>query len=275
MMSSRDWATVALGVVLVGGTVIPAFAQGGRDRGAAEPQTAQDGALIDLTGQWVSIVNEDWRWRMVTPPPGDYPGVPLNEEGRRVADAWNWDQDQASAAECRAYGPPGLIRLPGRIRIAWSDAETLLLEFDAGMQTRSLRFESSGGATGEPTLQGHSAATWHKQAQSQGFGQPRPTGAGGSLRVETTDLSSGYLRRNGVPYSGDAVVEEFFNTFTLPSGDGWLVVTTVVVDPTYLTEPFIISTHFKKEADGSGWNPQPCRVDAPLLEEALPPGLTN
>ena len=270
LWNTQCWAVVAMTVAALGGATVPASAQGG----GAVPQTAQESALVDLTGQWVSVVSEDWRWRMVTPPRGDYASVPLNDEGRRVADLWDWQQQQQTVDEqCQAYGPPGLIRLPGRIRISWADLDTLQLAFDAGMQTRLLRFRA-GGSVGEPTLQGHSVAAWHKQAQSTGFWQPRPSGPSGSLRVETTNLSGGHLRRNGVPYSPDAIVREFLNTFTLPGGDAWLVVTTVVLDPTYLSEPFIISTHFKKESDLSGWNPRPCRVDPPPLEDALPPGLS-
>ena len=226
---SRLWVTaVVLAVVVVGGAIVPVLAQGSRELGAVEPLTAQEGALIDLTGQWVSVVTEDWRWRMVTPPPGDYASVPLNDEGRRVADLWDW-QRQTSDKECRAYGPPGLIRLPGRIRISWADAETLRFEFDAGMQTRLLRF-AAGSPGGERSRQGWSEAAWHKQEQSTGFWQPRPSGPGGALRVETTNLLDGYLRKNGVPHSADAVVQEFLNSFTVPGGDTWLIVTTVVVE---------------------------------------------
>ena len=37
----------------------------------------------DLTGYWVSVVTEDWRFRMVTPAKGDFASVPLNGPGRR------------------------------------------------------------------------------------------------------------------------------------------------------------------------------------------------
>ena len=43
--------------------------------GPPPPQrSARESAPIDLTGQWVSIVTEDWRFRMVTPPAGDSRG---------------------------------------------------------------------------------------------------------------------------------------------------------------------------------------------------------
>jgi hypothetical protein len=68
----------------------------------------------------------------------------------------------------------------------------------------------------------------------------------------------GYLRKNGVPYGANASVEENFDSFKTPNGDQWLVVTTIVTDPQYLTQPFITSTHFKKLPDAAGWNPTPC-----------------
>ena len=228
------------------------------------PPSAREAALIDLTGQWVAVVNEDWRWRMVTPPVGDVASVPLNAEGRRVASAWDLEADRANDALCRAFGPPGLIRQPGRIRIAWEDDNTLALEFDAGMQTRRLHF-GAADAPAAASLQGHSEAQWTRQRLSRGFfglvGQDALSG--GALEVRTTRLEAGYLRPNGVPYSDQATVTEFFDTFTLDDAGTWLVVTTVVNDPVYLNQEFVISTQFRREDDTSGWTPRPCDIPAP------------
>jgi hypothetical protein len=79
----------------------------------------------------------------------------------------------------------------------------------------------------------------------------------GYMKVVTTDLKTGYLRKNGVPYSEKASVEEYFDSFT-EAGISWLIVTTVVTDPTYLDQTFITSSQFKKQADATGWNPTPC-----------------
>ena len=125
----------------------------------AQPQTAEDTAAIDLTGYWVSIVTEDWRVRMVTPPKGYYESVPLTPEGRRVADAWDPDADEAAGNECKAYGAAAIMRVPGRLNIGWEDANTLRIDTDAGMQTRLFHFEESAPA-GERTRQGHSVAEW-------------------------------------------------------------------------------------------------------------------
>jgi hypothetical protein len=68
------------------------------------------------------------------------------------------------------------------------------------------------------------------------------------------------LRKNGVPYSARAVLTEYWDLVRPASGDTWLVITTIVDDPTYLQRPWITSLNFKKEPDGSKWDPTPCAV---------------
>jgi hypothetical protein len=229
--------------------------RGGAPGGApAAPQTPRDAAPIDLTGSWVSVVNEDWRWRMVTPPKGDYASVPLNAEARKVADAWEPSQD----GRCEAYGAAAIMRLPTRLNISWENATTLKIDIDAGQQTRRLIFDPARKPSGSPTLQGHSVAEWERPGGGRG-GRGGPPPQGGSAKVVTTRMSGGWLRKNGVPYSADAVLTEHFDRFPAPTGDEWLVVTSVVSDPKYLTQDFVTSTHFKKEADGSKFSPVPCK----------------
>ena len=72
-------------------------------------------------------------------------------------------------------------------------------------------------------------------------------------------LSTGWLRKNGVPYSENAEVTEYYDRFKTPTGDEWFVVTTTVHDPKYLNQDFTTSSHFKKEPDGSKFVPSPCR----------------
>jgi hypothetical protein len=234
-----------------------------------DTRTPRERATIDLTGQWVAVITEDWRWRMVTPPVGDTASLPLNERGRAAAGQWNLERDRAEGNLCRAFGPPGLIRQPTRVRIEWDDDDTLQLEFDAGRQTR--RFEFGASTPGEPSLQGYSLARWFRQPQSRGVFGVRTPSEGGSLVVETSRLTGGYLRANGAPYSERATIKEFFQTFTLPGDAGsWLIVTTVVADPDYLTSELILSTQFKKEATRAGWNPRPCAIADPP-PAAIPP----
>lgn len=237
------------------------------------PENPRAGALFDITGQWVAVVNEDWRWRMITPPVGDVSSIPVNSRGREAAAAWDLERDRAEGQLCKAFGAPGLIRQPTRIRISWDDDDTLVFEFDAGMQTRRLEFGQSSSPPAEPSLQGHSRATWAKQTLQRGvFGSRTPPS--GALKVTTTHLALGYLRPNGVPYSEQTTMTEYFRTFTLP-GDGgtWLVVTSVIDDPVYLTTELLMSTQFKKETDRASWNPRECNIHPPLVErEPEPPG---
>lgn len=255
-------AAVAVVAALSLATAVP-LAQQGRGAGPGGGGNARTGAYLDLTGQWVSVITEDWRWRMVTPPKGDTASVPLNPAGRKVAEAWDLDADRARGELCRAFGPPGLIRQPGRLRIRWESDNALLIESDAGSQTRRLQFGAAAPAA-DRSLQGQSAARWFRQPQNRGIFGRGGAAAGGSLEVVTTNLTAGYLRPNGVPYSERAVVKEFFDSFTAPDNGGtWLIVTTVVDDPTYLTQEFVISSQFKKESDASKWNPRPCDIPAP------------
>ena len=211
----------------------------GRGGGFGTPLVqSREGAPTDLTGYWVAVVTEDWRWRMFTPPKGDYASIPLSAEGVGVADTWD-PEDEANG--CKHYGAAGLMRNPMRLRISWDDDTTLRLETDHGMQTRLLNFEAPASHGGPPTLQGDSVAQWHE------------TG----LEIVTTNLSPGFLRKNGVPYSGDTRLTEYFDRFEA-YGDEWLLVTTVVSDPIYLTREFITSSQFKRLADDSSWNPVPC-----------------
>jgi len=211
---------------------------------AAPAPTAKASAPIDITGYWVAYVTEDWRFRMITPRKGDYQPVPLTPEARKIADAWDPAADQAAGNQCKSYGAGAIMRLAARFHITWQDDNTLRVESDAGMQTRLLHFDASPQASpGARTWQGYSTATWEKPS---------------SLKVATTDLRPGYLRKNGVPYSENAVVTEYFDIAPIPGGGQVLLVTAIVDDPQFLRQPFTTSSQFKKEADGSKWDPTPC-----------------
>jgi len=245
---------IALMAVLIAPAVLLAQGRGGR--GVQAPQSPKDAAAIDITGYWVSVVTEDWRFRMITPAKGDYASVPLNAEARKVADAWDPAKDEAAGNGCKSYGAAGLMRVPGRLNISWADDKTLKIETDAGTQTRLIHFDGKA-PEGEQGWQGYSAAAWEPVAAGRGA-PPTNEPRGGSLKVVTTKLRPGYLRKNGVPYSANTVLTEYYSRTTESNGDSWLIVTTVVDDPIYLNQPFITSTHFKKQADAKGWNPTAC-----------------
>ena len=278
-------------------------AQGPRGQGGPGgpqmPQTGEQAAPIDLTGYWVSIVTEDWRWRMLTPPHGDYASVPLNPAGRKIADSFDPARYDPGQIDCRAYGAAGLMRMPTRVHISWADPNTLKLESDWGEQTRMIHFmpgrpdgvsamgddsnmpppgagsqvqDGQNTAASAPGLQGTSIAIWQMPYQINANdgqrGPPRGGGPGrgplirlpgGNLRVVTFNMASGWLRRNGVPYGTHTRMIEYYQTFTDPTGRKWFDVTTDVEDPEYLIAPFITSDDFRSEPDGSKWAPHPCK----------------
>jgi hypothetical protein len=237
-------------LVVCGGSI---DAQRGAPQGP--PPTPQAAAPVDLTGQWVAVVSEDWRHRMMPPRKGDFESVPLTAEGRKVAAAWDPARDQTAGEECRAYGAPGVMRLPTRVRIAWENPTTMRVDLDAGMQTRRFHFGGAPPATA-PSWQGRSAAAWEYAGRRVPRGGEKPRG--GSLKVVTTGIRPGYLRKNGVPYSANVTVTEHYNVVRGLNDDQFLIITTIVEDPQYLTQPFITSTNFRKQRDQSGWNPTPC-----------------
>jgi len=275
MMGTRLLAVISLGVAALFDQSL--FAQGvpppsgiGAPPGPQAPKSAQVAAPVDFTGYWVSVVSEDWRWRMVTPIKGDFASIPLNNEARSVGNAWDPAKDTAAGEQCKSYGAPAIMRVPGRLHISWADENTLKIETDAGTQTRLLHFvgNAPGGAGkavqgGERTWQGYSAANWERPVRGSGFpgfglGATREGAHGKSLEVVTTQLRAGYLRKNGPPYSENAVLKEYYDLHKERNGDTWFTVTTVVEDPKYLTEPFVTSSDFKKIPEGAGWSPSAC-----------------
>jgi len=261
---SRTVEAVAAGTLFLLICVSAVSAQPQRGRGAAPAapappatpkSTAAAGTQMDLTGYWVSVVTEDWRYRMATAPKGEHPGVPLNAEGNRVANTWDPSKDEAAGEQCRAYGAAGVMRMPGRIHITWESDTALKLETEAGTQTRMFVFGQQQPAQA-PSWQGLSAASWELAGRGRGRGAPPPQY--GDLKVVTTHLRPGYLQKNGVPYGENAVLTEYFARANEPNGDSWLIVTHIVEDPQYLNTPFIRSTHYKKLPDQSPWEPEAC-----------------
>src|SRR5215831_20030909 len=98
---------------------LPAIAHGqvrggrGGRAGAGEAAPSPQAAVpIDLTGYWVSLITDNWTYRVITPPKGDYLYLPLNPEARRVADTWDAAKDEAAGDQCKGYGPVGVMRMP-------------------------------------------------------------------------------------------------------------------------------------------------------------------
>jgi hypothetical protein len=263
--SVERFAMVAAIALVLCVSPVKVDAQRGRGAGGEQPAAtpksqAPAGTLLDLTGYWLSIVTEDWRYRMMTMPKGEHPGMPLNAEGNRVANAWDPAKDEAAGEQCRAYGAAGVMRMPGRLHITWESDTTLKVETEAGTQTRLFVFGQRPAETGAPTWQGVSAASWEFAGRAaRGRGAPAAAQYG-SLKVVTTHMKPGYVQKNGVPYGENAVLTEYFSRANEANGDSWLILTHIVDDAQYLNLPLVRSTHYKKLPDSatSQWSPEPC-----------------
>lgn len=262
-------AVAAVGLLLAA----PHWLEAQRGRGGADqaPRTARAVAPIDLTGYWVSLITEDWRFRMKSGRRGeiDRTAIPLNAKGLKVAESWDPDRDRAEGLECKAYGAAGIMRIPGRLHITWAGDNILQIDTDAGKQTRTLRFGAVPPPAGEPAWQGHSVARWDF-ASSTARGGPvvgevvvdelggRREGHG-QLVVVTMHMRPGYyFRLDGIPYSEKAVMTEYFTGIKEDNGDEYLLVTIMVDDPEYLAQTYIRTVQFRKGPDASKWNPGPC-----------------
>ncbi|MDE3160791.1 MAG: hypothetical protein KGM92_18650 [Acidobacteriota bacterium] len=137
-------------------------------------------------------------------------------------------------------------------------------------QTRLLDFGPAPKAKqrSAPSWQGDSSAEWQFSGCAvldlcgldfvAGGGPDPGAPPKGTLKVVTTNMLPGHLRKNGVPYSGNAVLTEYFNRFAGREGGVYLLVTAVVDDPAYLTQPSAGGYTFKKLPDLDGLGPTPC-----------------
>jgi hypothetical protein len=256
-----SFAIVTTAVLLMAPLVLDAQrgAPVGRGNQAPAPQAGRGNGSVDApfdpTGYWVSLVSDEWRYRMITPPMGNVDYVPINAEGRRIAGEWDPARDETAGEACRGYGAGGIMRLPGRLHITWQDPSTLKMEIDTGTQTRLFHFGESQPSAGEPpSWQGYSVAQWEFSGGRGARGQPRQ----GQLKVVTTRLKPGYLRKNGVPYGANALLTEYVAALNDDDGTRYLAVTTMLDDAQYLQQPWVRTSQFKKQATASGWNPTPC-----------------
>jgi hypothetical protein len=242
-------AAVFVAALLVASPILHAQAPGA----VAASASGRASAPVDLTGYWVSLITDFWRYRMLTPPKGNVDYLPVTPEARKVAEAWDPARDEAAGEQCRGYGAVGVMRLPGRLRIGWENDDVLRLETDAGTQTRRFHF-AGAPVSAAPSWQGSSTARWARPFTPSSEGLPPQ----GELRVTTTGLRPGYVRKNGIPYSGNATLSEYFVRLVDDDGQEYLAVTQMLDDARYFLTPIVRTMLFRKQPDASGWNPSPC-----------------
>ena len=188
-----------------------------------------------------------------------YASVPLNDEGRRVADQW----DPATGRRVR--------RVRRRRAAAHADAAAHSLGRRRAARDRDRcrpadtpsRLRRAGGRRARARCKGSRRPSGsHRRDRRAGLGSPAPAaaprGAGGYLDVKTTNLLPAGCAATACRTARTPCVTEYFARFAAPNGDEWLMVTTIVDDPRYLTQRFVTSSHFRRETEGGKWNPQAC-----------------
>jgi hypothetical protein len=180
---------------------------------------------IDFSGLWAMRNHEDIGDNAV---PGDYMGMPVNEEARARADAWSASNQSMPDRQCIMYtsfytvlGPQGLRISPeigpisGKV-LAWHLSGAI----DRTPRTIWMDGRAHPSAYARHTAAGFSTGTWQ----------------GNTLMVHTTHLTASLLGRTGVPSSDEASIDEYI----MRHGDV-LTITMFLYDPVYLDGPYIRS----------------------------------
>lgn len=231
--------------------------------GVGDAQSARIQAPFDPTGYWVSLITRDWRFRMIVPGRGEYEGVPLSLASKQFADAWRPTQDESAGKQCEAYGAGVVMLVPERLRISWQDDETLQVQTDAGMQTRLLHFDRTGVPGAERSWQGYSSATWVLHQVKPIGPNPVPQDARhfGILKIITTDMLAGLIRKNGLPYSDQSTLTEYWQLPRDPATQmQYLIDTASLHDPVYLIRDYYYTATFQQESGGAKWEPTACTL---------------
>ena len=183
----------------------------------------------DIVGFWDALMHEEYRIRLYGPEPGEIDGLPLNDKGREAALNFDPNEYYKPENQCRNHGGAYVMRGPWAKHFHYEDDDTLAIRIELEAQTRRIYLDGRPPPSDEHTGLGHSVGEWND----------------GVLTVTTTHMTPYYHRRNGVPYSENAVMHE---TFVLHD-DGYMTLITKVDDPEFLSEPIVRSVSFKNLPD--------------------------
>jgi hypothetical protein len=196
---------------------------------------AQTRVGFNPSGVWSPMYHEDELERTDPGSPvGDYLGMPINDDARLRADSWDADLISAPEHQCIPHSAIYAMRAPSNLKISTIEdpttAQIIAFVIDGTYDgPRTIWMD------GRPHPSQFAAHTW------SGFS----TGEweGDTLRIETTHLKAGYLRRNGIAFSDQATLTEFLDLH-----DKYLTLTSIAEDRVYLTEPLVRSESWV-------WNP--------------------
>jgi hypothetical protein len=208
---------------------------------ASSPAFAQ----FDFSGEWVTpraVIPgralaqqfEDGPDRADGPDVGDYTGLPLNDFARKKAEAWSASviaqperQGNPHPAQYSIRGGGGpnirISKVIDPVTSAWT-AYRIEGLYNGGNRTIWLDGRARPGEHAEHLWSGFSSGVWE----------------GRMLKVTTTHMKMGFIRRNGVPSSPYTTMTEWWSRH-----DNYLTVITVLEDPIYLEEYFVRDVTFR------------------------------
>jgi len=208
-------------------------------------------AQVDLTGMWAARNHEDLEGML----PGDYAGLPINDEARARADAWSLSYLAMPERQCIMYTSHYMVRGPQSLQIS--------SEIDP-ISGRVVAWKTSGAVDRNPrTIWMDGRPHPSPLARHTAAGFSTGTWQGDALLVTTTHLTEGMLSHNGVPSSTEATIREHI----VRRGDR-LTIVMIVYDPIYLEEPYLRSRTWVYDPTLQV-PPQPCE---PALEIVRPDG---
>ena len=202
-------------------------------------------AQVNLSGVWdnLAILHEDWPDRLFGPEIGDYTGVPLTDDARFRADAWDASLITLPEYQCRVH-PSDYVPSFAGMRI-WEERDR-----DSQQLIAIHTHHFAWGTERTIWMDGRPHPPDYALHTSQGFSTGK--WEGDILTVYTTHLKEGWIRRNGIPRSDRATVVEHF----IRHADG-MTLMTVITDPAYLTEPMVRTREYEYSVGGQ-IAPYPC-----------------
>jgi glyoxylase-like metal-dependent hydrolase (beta-lactamase superfamily II) len=177
----------------------------------------------DIAGEWRLDSNED----PGQPPLADYLGLALNEAGRLRADTTPESIWGTPEYQCRPHSAPHQWRGVGGARIL-KDLDPISREI-VGYRVQFMRsLDRPIFVDGRPHPPAWAPHSWSGFSTGEWIGQ--------TLKVTTTHLKDGYLRRGGPQTSDMLTMTEYITRH-----DDILSILQVVDDPIYLDEPYVLS----------------------------------
>ena len=184
---------------------------------------AQGARPPDIAGEWRLDSAED----PGQPPLADYLGLALNEAGRLRADTTPESIWGTPEYQCRPHSAPHQWRGVGGARIL-KDLDPISREI-TGYRVQFMRsLDRPIFVDGRPHPPAWAPHSWSGFSTGEWIGQ--------TLKVTTTHLKDGYLKRGGPQTSDMLTMTEFITRH-----DDMLSIVQVVDDPIYLDEPYVLS----------------------------------